>query len=208
MVRLEVDAEAADTFKMLIGGDWITAERKYGQPFEFKSYATLVFSANEWPVSHDQTDAYFTRIAIPFTNRYVEGEPGPGERRADPKLIERLTTRGELEGLLVRAVRGALRLQERGGFVIPDSVRDAVSDYRQWVDTVLAWASERVRPMPGHRIERSTVYLSYQAWATENGRKAVSAKRFWPRLREILDQRGIPFQEVEADARELRDVMI
>ena len=49
------------------------------------NYATLVFSANEWPVSHDQTNAYFTRwIAVPFDKAvYVEGVPKPGELQAD-----------------------------------------------------------------------------------------------------------------------------
>src|SRR5437867_9784848 len=60
----DIDAkpvEGSGAFKTLTGEDSVTAERKYGQPFKFVNYATLIFSANEWPVSHDQTDAYFSR---------------------------------------------------------------------------------------------------------------------------------------------------
>lgn len=187
--------ERSDTFKTLTGTDLINAERKFGQPFKFVNYATLVFSANEWPVSHDQTNAYFTRwVAIPFTQRYREdgGPLQPGEKRADPKLIDRLTTPAELEGLLVRAVHGARRLRERGGFEVPESVRAAVEDYRQWADTVLAWVDERVRPDPEQRNSRSHVYGSYRTWCKDNGRGPLSAKRFWPRLREVIEARGWP----------------
>jgi putative DNA primase/helicase len=166
------------------------------------NYATLVFSANEWPVSHDQTDAYFTRwIAVPFTQRYREDgeELKPGEKRADPKLADRLLTEAELQGLLVRAVHGARRLRERGGFDIPKSVRDSVTEYRQWADTVMAWVDDAVSAGPDARTVRSDVYRGYRDWCKDNGRAAVSTKRFWPRFREVLCEGGIELDEVKSD---------
>ena len=38
---------------MLVSGDFIRAQKKYGQPFEFSNYAKLIFSANEIPQSED-----------------------------------------------------------------------------------------------------------------------------------------------------------
>jgi putative DNA primase/helicase len=193
--------ESSGAFKMLTGEDTITADHKFGQPFQFVNYATLVFSANEWPVSYDQTDAYFTRwIAIAFTQRYREDGDAlkPGERRADPTLGDRLVTTEELEGLLVRAVAGARRLRERGGFAVPESVRVAVGDYRQWADTVLAWIDECVTMSPDLRIPRRDVYRLYQDWCKSNGRSAVSSKKFWPRFREVLADSS-EFGEVKSD---------
>jgi putative DNA primase/helicase len=193
--------ESSGAFKMLTGEDTITADHKFGQPFQFVNYATLVFSANEWPVSYDQTEAYFTRwIAIPFTQRYREDGDvlKPGERRADPTLGDRLVTTEELEGLLVRAVAGARRLRERGGFAVPQSVREAVGDYRQWADTVLAWVDECVTMSPELRMPRRDVYHLYQDWCKNNGRSAVSSKKFWPRFREVLADRP-GFDEVKSD---------
>jgi P4 family phage/plasmid primase-like protien len=190
--------ERSGSFKMLTGEDTVTADHKFGQPFQFVNYATLVFSANEWPVSHDQTDAYFTRwVAIPFNQRYREdvGELRPGERRADPKLGERLTTPEELQGLLVRAVHGAKRLQDRGGFAIPQSVRDAIAEYRQWADTVMAWVDEAVTVSPEAQVARRDIYRAYQTWCKDNGRSAVSSKKFWPRFREVLADRGTEYEE-------------
>lgn len=40
-------------FKMLVSGDSIRAERKYGQPFTFQNHAKLIFSCNDIPQSDD-----------------------------------------------------------------------------------------------------------------------------------------------------------
>ncbi len=189
----------SEAFKTITGGDLITAERKYGQKFRFEPYATLVFSANEWPATHDQTEAFFTRwVALPFSATFREGSAdlGPGERRADPKLGDRLTRRSELEGALVKAVRGAIRLRERGGFDLPRSVRESVQEYRQWADTVMAWTAEEVSPSPNGQVSRKLVYTTYKEWADAMGMRPVSAKKFWPRFRELLERDGGDLEEV------------
>lgn len=48
-------------FKMLVSGDFIRAQHKFKNPFEFQNYAKLIFSANEIPQSDDKTYAYFRR---------------------------------------------------------------------------------------------------------------------------------------------------
>lgn len=195
--------ERSDAFKMLTGGDLVTADHKFGQPFQFVNYATLVFSANEWPVSYDQSHAYFRRwLAIPFEQRFRDSGPlKDGERRADPLLTERVTTPEELRGLLVVAVMGARRLRERGAFTVPDSTLRAVEDYRSWADTVIAWAHELVSFEEGRRISRSHVYDSYQEWCRANGRGAVSSKKFWPRLREVVAEQRVELNETRSGGR-------
>lgn len=185
--------ESSGTWKRATGGDPITADHKYGQPFQFVSYATLVFSANEVPVSHDQSDAYFTRwVIVPMHTVFVEGGPlADGERHADPTLTDRLTTQTELEGLLVRAVAGARRIRGRDGFAIPASVRDAVSTYRQSSDTVLGWVVERVTASPGHRMTRDMVYTAYRTWCDGIGRHPVSTRSFWGSFRSHILRHGI-----------------
>ena len=106
-------------------------------------------------------------------------------------------TQEELEGLLVRAVDGAKRLRDRGGFALPESVREAIADYRQWADTVMAWIDESVTALPDHRMARRDVYGLYHEWCKENGRSAVSSKKFWPRLREVLADQE--YDEVKSD---------
>jgi phage/plasmid-associated DNA primase len=42
-------------FKMLVSGEFIRAQKKFPDPFEFQNYAKLFFSTNEIPQSEDKT---------------------------------------------------------------------------------------------------------------------------------------------------------
>ncbi len=129
--------ERTDVFKMMTGGDAIYAERKYGQPFSFTSFALPIFSANEAPYSRDQSEASFERwIVVP-----MQSVIAPEKR--DPYLVAKLTTQAELEGLLVAAVDALRRLIERGRFELPKAVRDAGGDYRRQLDSVAGWLDDR-----------------------------------------------------------------
>src|SRR5207244_5349 len=70
----DLDARAikrTDHFKMMTGGDPMHAEHKYMHPFTFTSYALPIFSANEAPISSDQSDAWFDRwLVIPLERRF------------------------------------------------------------------------------------------------------------------------------------------
>ncbi|MDQ3903647.1 MAG: DUF5906 domain-containing protein [Thermoproteota archaeon] len=48
--------------KKLTGGDYIPAEKKYHSPFKFVNYAKLIFSANQIPITPDETDAFFDSL--------------------------------------------------------------------------------------------------------------------------------------------------
>jgi phage/plasmid-associated DNA primase len=73
------------TFKMLVSGDTIRAQRKYGQPFDFRNFAKLIFSANQIPDTEDRTFAYYKRwIILKFEKVFRENK--------DTNLIDKLTT--------------------------------------------------------------------------------------------------------------------
>ncbi len=183
----DLDARAlrrSDTFKILTGGtDAVTAERKYGQPFSFVPFATLVFSANEPPASSDQTDAYFDRwIVLPFERRLKEDE-------VDPHLLAKLTTPDELQGLLVWAVDSLCGLMGRGRFDLPESVREAGRLYRERIDTVTAFVEECCILGPIVQVTRGALYKAYRQWCVGNGRLPVSNQSFGPKLRQELGGR-------------------
>ena len=115
---------SGELFKMVTGGDPIFAERKHGQPFSFVSNATPFFSANEPPLSSDQTQAYFDRWVIVPMDRRIPDE------KVDPHLLLRIGSEPELQGLLVRAVDGLRRALARGRLDLPPSVRAAASSLR------------------------------------------------------------------------------
>jgi putative DNA primase/helicase len=177
----DLDARAlgrSDLFKQIVGGvDTISAQRKYGHPFEFVPHARLVFSANEAPGTSDQTDAYFDRwLVVPFPRRFSEEE-------ADPTLLRRLVIDTELSGLLNLALRGLRRLDARGRFNEPDSVRKAGIGYREKADTIAGFLEEACVIEPGAWVPRAALYRAYRRWCEGSGRWAVSAARFNEHLR-------------------------
>jgi putative DNA primase/helicase len=141
----------------------------------------MIFSANEPPASSDQSDAYFDRwIVLPFEQRFEEGAG------ADPFLVDKLTTREELEGLLVQAVSGLMDLAERGYFELPPSVLAANEEYRQKIDTVATFLDEACEIQPGASTPRARLYEAYREWCGRNGRMPVGQQSFGPRLRQLL----------------------
>lgn len=170
--------KATDVFKMATGNDAITAERKYGSMFEFVPFSTFVFAANEAPISSDQTDAWFDRwLVVPLEKRIADD-------RVDPYLPARLTTPGELSGLLVAAVEGLRRLMARGRFAEPATVAAAGERYRSKLDTVRGFVEEECLLDADAWVARPALYRRYRQWANDSGRMPVSAEKFNEHLRQ------------------------
>ena len=179
----DLDARAiarTDLFKSVTGGDRISAERKYGQPFTFLPFALLMFSANEAPFVSDQSQAWFDRwVVIPFRRRFE------GTDACDPTLLSKVTTRAELEGLLVRAVEGLRQLMQRGHFDLPAQVVTAADDYRERLDTVRSFFTDECVLDEKAWSPRSSLYSQYQIWAASSGHRfPLAAATFYDRLRQ------------------------
>jgi P4 family phage/plasmid primase-like protien len=167
----------SDVFKAWTGGDLLLAERKYGAPFAFCPTAVPIFSANEPPLSSDQSDAWFDRwLIVPMERRIPEDQ-------RDPHLARKLVTEAELEGLLVEAVEGLERLMRRGRFDLPESVRRAGEGYRDRLDTVRGFVGECCHLDPDLWTPRPVLYAFYRDWAKDGGRFPVSAATFFDHLR-------------------------
>jgi P4 family phage/plasmid primase-like protien len=177
----DLDARAvrrSDLFKQITGGDPVFAERKNLHPFTFTSYALPLFSANEAPISSDQTKAWFDRwLIIRMDNRFE------GTDREDVHLERKLLTRPELEGALVVAVEGLRRLMERGHIAKPASVVAAGAAYKEKLDTAVGFVTESCLLRSDAWIRRPELYKAYRRWCTDSGRQAVSAESFNTKLR-------------------------
>ncbi len=162
-----------DLFKQLTGGDPIFAERKNAHPFSFTSYALPIFSANEPPISADQTEAWFDRWLIVPMDARIEGTP-----RCDTDLFSKLATDEELEGALVLAVKGLQRLMARGRFQPPPTVDQAGERYRDRLDSARGFLAEMCIIHPEAWTARPVLYKNYKAWCHDTTRLAVGDVRF------------------------------
>jgi putative DNA primase/helicase len=123
-------------FKQLTGGDTVPAQRKFGAPFTFVSFAKLLFSANTPPPIYDDTVAMWRRIMIiNFPNQFLGDKDVKG-------LIYKLTTQSELSGLLNLALAGLRRLMQQQDFSYSRSLDETREDYVKRSNPLQAFVEE------------------------------------------------------------------
>ncbi len=209
--------EMADSaiFKAITGGDELTGEIKFKNPFMFSPYCKLLFSANQLPVSKDATPAFFRRwLIIPCNACFTPDKAIPRE-----ELDARLADPRELSGLLNKALMALADLKKRGGFTEPDSSNRAGKAFVQLTDPVSIWLdqeTEECEPgVPGGFIPKEVAWKQYNDFAQANGHRFFAYRIFIDtvrRLRPMLTEKqrlvggvkkwcwvGIRFKPIDQD---------
>jgi putative DNA primase/helicase len=183
----DLDARAlrsSSIFKSVTGGDALHAERKFRAAFSFVPYARLIFSANAAPPTSDSSDAFFRRwLIIPFERRFTGPDRELGFER-------RLTTHDELSGLLNLALDGLEGLRLRGDFTNVESAARANEKFRVDSDSVAGFLEEQCEVSPEAEVSKSTLALAYREWCKDNGRMALSTRRFNDQLTSLRRDLG------------------
>lgn len=155
-------------FKALTGGDAITGEHKYHAPFKFVNFAKMVFSANQLPKVHDQTDAFFRRwVIFTFPNQFVGA-------KADPNLLAKLTTKAELSGLLTWAVEGLKRLITAGDFSRMRSIDETREIYERMSSPLHAFIMDEIIAETDAWITKDEFYDAFTAYCRDKKLPATS----------------------------------
>jgi putative DNA primase/helicase len=140
---------STSTFKAIVGGDIIPAERKYCDSFEFSPFCRLLFSANNPPRSTDSSAAFFRRwLVIPFEATF---DPGSDRYIPADELDRRLGQPGELSGVLNRALDAFPRLAD--GITEAESMRKAADEFRQTTDPLAVWLAAEL-------ISKAEIFIS------------------------------------------------
>jgi putative DNA primase/helicase len=171
--------ENSSLFKAIISGDEIDAERKGKDPFYFRPYSKMIFSANEIPGSKDASKAFFRRwIVVPFPNSFEHGKD------ADPDLLDKLITSSELSGLLNLAISGLTLLSDNNCFTENETTKVALEQYKADVDSVLGFVEEACVIDPEKKCIKKVLFQAYKTWCEEWGLKSLGRTIFYRRLSE------------------------
>lgn len=154
------------------GEDTLTVDRKFLGAVTLKLPTRMMFLTNELPRLNDASSALAGRFLILRLTRSFYGEE-------DPTLTERLTR--ELPGILLWAMEGWVRLQERGRFVQPASSAEAIRDLEDLASPVGAFVRDYCHTLPGLRITTDQLYAAWQMWCQQEGRHAVGTKKIFGR---------------------------
>lgn len=128
--------KSVGNFKNLTGNAPIQAQFKHKNPFDFLNTAKLIWACNKLPAASEDTIAYYRRFIILNFNKIFVGQ------KADAHLTEKLTTPGELSGLLNYALEGLSRLLKNQCFTNAQSIEETRSQYIRTADSCQAFLEE------------------------------------------------------------------
>jgi len=135
-------------FKKLTGRDLLSAQRKFKTRVKFTNYAKMVFSCNELPLTYDITEAFFNRwiiLEFPFTFLpqkeidELKQDEKENIKLRDSNIIEDISSKEEMEGLLCWALDGLKRLQENKSFSYSPSTNETRNKWLRKSDSCMAF---------------------------------------------------------------------
>lgn len=163
------------TFKKVVTGNRIKAERKGQDPFEFNPYVKLLFSANDIPRMKDKTGAVLRRLVIiPFNARFTKYLPN-GEIDPDynPYIKYQLVEQSSVEYLIRVGVEGLKRIIENNEFTKSEKVAEQIDEYENENNPIKAFIDdcgvEMIEDEP-----TGDVYSRYQVFCADCGMQPMS----------------------------------
>lgn len=169
------------TFKKLVTGEYVTAEKKGKDPIQFKPFAKMFFAMNGLPSVSEKSKAFFGRILlIPLNKDFSNAE------NRDNSLKDYDWTQEDMEYLTRLAMDGLKRLLKQGDFTRPQVVKDAIAQYELENNPIKEFLHE-YGSVDGKPTQEA--YNDYTNWCCASGHKnRLSRYKF---SREICAETGM-----------------
>ena len=181
---------AEAVLKRVTGQDMITARFMRKEFFSFRPSFLMFLATNHAPRFTGQDDGLWRRVKLVRFDRYF------ADHERDHYLAE--TLRGEAEGILNWAVRGATEWYS-SGLKDPQSVASATQDFKDVSDRLAGFIGE-VLAHGTDEVSGAAVHRAYVAWLddADRGARPWTARTLYAELRErgfetFRDKRGVVF---------------
>lgn len=165
--------EQVDAIKRITGDDQIKGEYKGGKVFWFRSYAKLVFSANQMPKSYDEkTTAFFRRLLM--INIRQKGQQINGLKDG---LIK------SMPAFINKCVQSITAAYKEGRKLDSPNSKRLVHEYYRSSDSVTAFLEDCTESAEGCRIERKELYQKYELYCISEQLQALRRNTFYEDIR-------------------------
>ena len=189
------DVKQTGLFKMLTGGDKISAEIKYGEQFDFFNYAKLIFSCNEVPKFDDESAGFYRRwFFITFPNTF------DAENRVED-IGKKISTESEISGLFNWALEGLDRLMKNHDFTNSKST-DVVRDHINKLKNPMKSFINEYYYTDGGREEKGVFYDRYKEYCIRFDLPYVTKRNVKYELSKIVN--GIEDKPMNIDGKTKR----
>jgi len=170
-----------DWMKKLSENKVITANPKFGKPYNFACRATPVILSNHWPATVDLSEGMRRRAQV-FLSDYLltDADKDPAHKRT--------IMSDELPGVLNHLIAGWQRVIRRGGrFDPPDECIEAKELWLAMSNPTALFARECLQVKRGESVSALKVFRAYLSWLMGNDikAKALGQHKFYDALRSL-----------------------
>lgn len=178
--------------KILTGDDVAKGERKYQKHFNFRNYAKPWFSANIIPLVYDDSDAFHRRWrTIQFSQKFPLGAP-----QTNPQLIEKLTTKEELSGILNWALEGLHRLLKQKTFSLLESVEERRKLWQTLSNPLQAFINDCIKFASEGYVTKEDFYKAYREYCVQRRLSIMTKEKIGRVLPTILPNVGEIYPQI------------
>lgn len=174
-----VNGKACAVMKKFVTGDTVNDQYKGGATFQFKPYATLIYSCNEIPKFADGTYGFERRIhPIPLLARFTPSNAG-----FDPNLSEKLKEETCMEYALTKAIEALCRCRANISLTANVLSKKMAQEIVNDNDSVRAFFDGTKSDVTSFVGKTNTsVYSSYDSWCRDNGVEPLGKSNFSKKL--------------------------
>lgn len=184
--------------KRLTGGDTITARHLHQEEIEFYVVGKIILNTNYTPHVNDLTVFDSDRaVVVNFENQFK------GDKQ-DITLKDRLKTSKYANQFFYWALDGLKAYRKAGRLLLPQSVRQAVEEYRKKSDQIAQFLDDCTEPDPDGKIKGSYLYTIYESWSGAGNLQHVSKLDFFEELR----RKGLLRKTVTMNGETVRNVLV
>lgn len=159
-------------FKILTGGDQLSAEKKFADRFQFENKAVFVFSANELPQVDDGTYAFWRRWAvIEFPHKF----------KVSSNFVENLITPQNLSGFLNLVIAEMNRIEEEN-LIRSSKVDDIMEIWKMRSNSAYAFIKTRIKKAGNEWIAKNVLWNEYNKYCVDNDFTEMSKIKFRQQL--------------------------
>jgi putative DNA primase/helicase len=153
-------ARAIQRLASISGQDSQTVDRKYQPQLTARLSTRFVMTTNQLPRLPDNAGALASRLVV---LRLTESFLGREDAQLTGKLLR------ELPGILLWALEGWCRLQERGAFLQPESGIELREQFARLSSPILQFVEERCVVRPGRPIDSGSLFAEWRDWCAAGG---------------------------------------
>lgn len=190
------------TFKKVVTGNRIKAERKGQDPFEFEPYVKIIASANDIPRTKDRTGAVLRRLVIiPFNASFEPTLPdGSHNPNYDSEIKYKLFEQDCIEYFIKVGIEGLQRVIHNDRFTEPQIVTEALKGYEEENNPILGFL-EQTELDEIENNPTADVYRQYQVYCADNGMNPMGAKEF---TKQVCKRLNLELKDARVNGRKTR----